>query len=106
VHLVCLQADLYLRREPLLADGRPCRGRVPRHIPVLRLARRFRRLHLPRVSGQGVLRAAVSSWVLVPAVGVGVLGGVAARGPGGAWWMLVLLVLSAALTAIAQQTLP
>ena len=52
------------------------------------------------------MRAAVSSWVLVPAVGVGVLGGVAVRGPGGAWWMLALLVLSAALTAIAQQTLP
>ena len=52
------------------------------------------------------MRTAVSSWILILAVGVGVLGGVAARGPGGAWWMLSLLVLSAALTAIAQQTLP
>ena len=52
------------------------------------------------------MRTAVSSWLLIPSVGVGVLAGVAARGPGGAWWMLALLVLSAALTAIAQQTLP
>ena len=52
------------------------------------------------------MRAAVSSWVLILAVGGGVLAGVAVRGPDGAWWMLALLVLSAALTAIAQQTLP
>lgn len=52
------------------------------------------------------MREAASSWTLVPAVGFGVLAGVATRGPGGAWWMLALLVLSAALTAIAQQTLP
>ena len=90
----------------MLADGRSRRGRVPRRIPVLRLARRFRCLHLPGVLGQGVLRKAVSLWVLIPAVGFGVLAGVAARGPGEAWWMLALLALSAALAAIAQQTLP
>ena len=52
------------------------------------------------------MRKAVSLWVLIPAVGFGVLAGVAARGPGEAWWMLALLALSAALAAIAQQTLP
>ena len=106
MHLVRLQADLYLRREPVLANGCSCRGRVPRRIPVLRLARRFRRLHLPGIPGQGVLRTAVSSWMLIPAAGFGILAGVVAQGSGGAWWMLALLVLSAALTAILQQTLP
>ena len=91
----------------MLADGRSRRGWVPRHIPVLRLARRLRCLHLPRVSRQGVLRRALPSWTLIiPAAGFGVLVGVAARGPDGAWWVIALLVLSAALTAIAQQTLP
>ena len=52
------------------------------------------------------MRTAVSSWMLIPAAGFGILAGVVAQGSGGAWWMLALLVLSAALTAIAQQTLP
>ncbi len=49
---------------------------------------------------------AVSAWPLIPAVAFGVLAGVAAQGPAGASWMLALLVLSAALTAVVQQTLP
>jgi hypothetical protein len=53
-----------------------------------------------------VLRAAISCWTIAPAVGFGVLVGLTARGPEGAWWMLALLVLCAALTAVAQQTLP
>ena len=103
MHLVRLQEGQRLRWEPLLAGGRPCRRRMPRHVPVLRLAWRFRSLHLPRVPGQDVLRATVS---LIPVVGFGVLASVAVRGSGGTWWVLALLVLSAAVTAIVQQTLP
>jgi hypothetical protein len=51
------------------------------------------------------LRTAVSWRIVVPVVGLGgVLFGVATRGVEG--WVFALLVLSAAVTAIAQQTLP
>jgi hypothetical protein len=41
---------------------------------------------------------------LLPVVGLGVLVGTYARGPEA--WILALLILSAAVTALAQQTLP
>jgi hypothetical protein len=44
--------------------------------------------------------------VSVPFAGIGALVGVFARGFGGAGWILALLALSAATTAIIQQTLP
>jgi hypothetical protein len=107
MHLVGLQEGLHLWwRESLLADGRSQIGWVQGHISVLRLARRFWPLHLPRVPGQGVLRTAASPGILIPVVGFAILASVAARGSGGAGWILALLVLSAAVTAIAQQTLP
>lgn len=43
--------------------------------------------------------------VLLPAV-LGVLVGASARGPEGIGWILALIFISAAVTAIAQQTLP
>jgi hypothetical protein len=43
---------------------------------------------------------------LLPAVGLVALGGALALGFEGTGWIFGLLVLSAALTAIAQQTLP
>ncbi len=46
------------------------------------------------------------SGVLLTAVGIGALGGALALGSGGTGAIFGLLVLSAALTAIAQQTLP
>ncbi len=44
--------------------------------------------------------------VLLAAVGVGALGGVFIRAAEGSGWIFALLVLSAMVTAIAQQTLP
>lgn len=44
--------------------------------------------------------------VLPAAVGLGALIGMFARGPEGTGWIFALLALSAAVTAIAQQTLP
>jgi hypothetical protein len=43
---------------------------------------------------------------LFPAVGLGVLVGAFARGPSGVGWIFALLVCSAVVTAIVQQTLP
>jgi hypothetical protein len=43
---------------------------------------------------------------LLPAAGLGVLVGVFSRGPGGIAWIFALLISSAVVTAIAQQTLP
>jgi hypothetical protein len=44
--------------------------------------------------------------VLLPAAALGVLIGASARGPEGIGWIFALIVISAAVTAIAQQTLP
>ncbi|MBA2346456.1 MAG: hypothetical protein H0V83_15465 [Rubrobacter sp.] len=44
--------------------------------------------------------------VLPTAAGLSAIIGVLARGPEGTGWIFALLVLSAAVTAIAQQTLP
>ena len=43
---------------------------------------------------------------LLPAAGLGVLVGAFARGSAEAGWIFALLVGSAAITALAQQTLP
>jgi hypothetical protein len=51
-----------------------------------------------------LLRTSAPSGALLTAVGIGALGG--ALGFGGTGGIFGLLVLSAALTAIAQQTLP
>ena len=53
-----------------------------------------------------MLTKATPLWVLLPAVGVGALAGVSMRVAGGNGWIFALLVLSAAVTALAQQTLP
>jgi hypothetical protein len=44
--------------------------------------------------------------VLPAAAGLGAIIGVLTRGPEGPGWIFALLVLSAVVTAIAQQTLP
>ena len=87
-----------MRRKPLLENA----YRLQR-LPVLRLGQRGRLpLHMPRVRGYGVL----TKPALLPVVGLGALGGALALGFGGTGGIFGLLVLSAALTAIAQQTLP
>ncbi len=71
--------------------------------PVLRLHRRERQpLYMPLL----LLMKSAPSGVLLTAVGIGALGGALAFGSGGTGGIFWLLVLSAALTAIAQQTLP
>ncbi len=52
------------------------------------------------------MKSAPSGVLLSAAVGIGALGGALALGIGGTGGIFGLLVLSAALTAIAQQTLP
>jgi len=59
----------------------------------------------PQDAHKVVLRMAALK-VLVPAVGAGTLAGLVARGSGGGVWVFALLVLSAVVVAIAQQTLP
>ena len=44
--------------------------------------------------------------VLLPAVGVGALAGAFMRTAEGTGWIFALLILSATVTALAQQTLP
>jgi len=53
-----------------------------------------------------VLTKSPLSRALLPAVGLGVLVGTYARSPEGTGWILALLILSAVVTALAQQTLP
>ena len=55
---------------------------------------------------RSVLRKATAFKVLAPAMGVGTLVGLVARGSGEAGSVFALLVLSAVMVAIAQQTLP
>ena len=57
---------------------------------------------LPR----SMLTKAAPLGVLLPAVGVGALLGAFIRAAEGIGWIFALLVLSAMVTAIAQQTLP
>lgn len=94
------QASLHVRGEPLLENPQGLPG-----LPVLRLDQRQRHpLHLPRSRGLRVLTKPLK--VLLPAAGLGVLVGAFIRGPEGMGWIFALLVLSAAVSAIAQQTLP
>ena len=53
-----------------------------------------------------MLTKAAPLGVLLPAVGVGALLGAFIRAAEGIGWIFALLVLSAMVTAIAQQTLP
>jgi hypothetical protein len=53
-----------------------------------------------------VLTKATPFTALLPAAGLGVLVGALARGSDGIAWIFALLVCSAVMTAIAQQTLP
>ncbi len=53
-----------------------------------------------------LLMKATRLGVLLPAVGVGALVGASIRVAEGIGWIFALLVLSAIVTAIAQQTLP
>jgi hypothetical protein len=91
-----------LRRKPLLEDPYRLPG-----LPVLRLDQRERQpLHLPRFRWLRVLRKSTFLTALLPAAGLGVLVGTFARGASGAGWIFALLVCSAVVTALAQQTLP
>ncbi len=74
---------------------------------MLRLDWRGRQaLHMPRFRGSRVLMKPTPLKVLLPAAALGVLIGASARGPEGIGWIFALIVISAAVTAIAQQTLP
>jgi hypothetical protein len=53
-----------------------------------------------------LLMKATRLGVLLPAVGVGALVGASIRAAEGIGWIFALLILSAIVTAIAQQTLP
>lgn len=53
-----------------------------------------------------LLMKSAPSKVLLPAVGIGALVGTLALGYEGEGWIFGLLILSAVITAIAQQTLP
>ena len=75
--------------------------------PVLRLEELERQaLHMPRFRGLRVLTKSMPLKVLLPAAGLGVLVGAFSRGPGGIAWIFALLIASAVVTSIAQQTLP
>jgi hypothetical protein len=71
--------------------------------PLLRLDKRVRPpLHLPGL----LLMKATPFRVLLPATGLVALSGAFSLSVEGAGWVFALLVLSAMVTAIAQQTLP
>ena len=53
-----------------------------------------------------MLTKATPLGVLLPAVGVGALAGAFMRTAEGTGWIFALLILSATVTALAQQTLP
>lgn len=61
---------------------------------------------MPRFRGLRLLTKPALLSVLLTAVGLGALVGAFARGSEGSGWIFTLLVLSAMVTAIAQQTLP
>lgn len=63
-------------------------------------------MHLPRSRGLRLLTKQPLLGVLLTAVGLGVLVGIFTQGPEGIGWIFALLLLSAAVTAIVQQTLP
>jgi hypothetical protein len=54
-----------------------------------------------------MMRASTAVGALAPAIGLGVLVGMTTRGTSGEMgWVFAILILSAAVVAIAQQTLP
>ena len=61
---------------------------------------------LPRLRGLRVLTKPMLLNALLPAAGLGVLVGAFARSSSEVGWIFALLVCSAVVTAIAQQTLP
>ncbi len=61
---------------------------------------------MPRFRGLRLLTKQPILGALLPAVGLGVLVGAFTHGAEGIGWIFALLVLSAMVTAIAQQTLP
>ena len=63
-------------------------------------------LRLPRLCGIRVLTRLTLLNALLPAVGLGVLVGAFARNSSEVGWIFALLVCSAVVTALAQQTLP
>ena len=63
-------------------------------------------LRLPRFRGLRVLTRPTLLNALLPAAGLGVLVGAFARSSSEVGWIFALLVCSAVVTAIAQQTLP
>ena len=76
-------------------------------LPMLRLDQReWQALHLPRFRGLRVLTKATLLRALLPAAGLGVIVGAFAQGSSGIGWIFGLLVCSAVVTAVAQQTLP
>ena len=102
------QESPLVRRTPLLEDPQELQG-----LPVLRLGQQAgQSLHLPGFRGLRVLtkstllQALPTGKALLPAAGLGVLIGALARGSDGIDWIFALLVCSAVVTAIAQQTLP
>jgi hypothetical protein len=75
---------------------------------VLRLLpkRQHQPLPLLYLHNHALLRVATLVRTLAPAIGIGLLVGLAARGFGGMGWVYAVLILSAAVVALAQQTLP
>ena len=91
-----------MRRAPLLED--PYRLQS---LPVLRLGHQgWAPLYLPRLRRLRVLTRPTLLKSLLPAAGLGVLVGAFARSSSEVGWIFALLVCSAVVTAIAQQTLP
>jgi hypothetical protein len=91
-----------VRRGALLEDAHRLQG-----LPVLRLDHQgWSPLRLPRFRGLRVLTRPRLLNALLPAAGLGVLVGVFARSSNEVGWIFALLVGSAVVTAIAQQTLP
>ena len=96
------QARLLVRRKPLLENPYRLQG-----VRVLRLGQQGRLpVYMPRFRRHRMLTQSSLLRVLVPFAGAGALVGAFARSFGGAGWILALLALSAATTAIIQQTLP
>jgi hypothetical protein len=76
-------------------------------LPVLRLDHQgWSPLRLPRFRGVRVLIKPTLLNALLPAAGLGVLVGAFARSSSEVGWIIALLVCSAVVTAVAQQTLP
>ncbi len=76
-------------------------------LPVLRLDhQRWQPLRLPRFRGSRVLSRPALLNALLPAAGLGVLVGAFARSFSEVGGIFTLLLCSAVVTAIAQQTLP